>query len=102
DWDASAIQFGHRTLIGVRVTVKEPSHGSQQGGRPTATDWDAIEDLLRLQIEERDFPSRDNAKGWRSKEDVCRWVDEVLADKGDSAGWTTIKAHVNAMLKRMK
>jgi hypothetical protein len=52
DWDASTIQIGHRTLIGVRVMKRELN---TQGGRPTVADWDAIDDLLRL--EDRDTRS---------------------------------------------
>jgi hypothetical protein len=102
DWDASTIQFGHRTLIGVRVTLKGPSQGSQQGGRPTVADWDAAEDALSLEIKERGLPSRDNEKGWQTKEDVCRWVAELLEARGESAAWSTIKARVNIMLKCKK
>jgi hypothetical protein len=101
DWDASTIQLGHRTLIGVRITLNE-ARDRQQGGRPTVADWDAIEDLLRLEIEKRGPPNRDNEKGWRIKADVNRWVDGVLENREESAAPSTIRDRVNAMLKRVK
>ncbi len=101
DWDASTIQFGHRTLIGVRVTLNE-ARDRQQGGRPTVADWDAIEDLLRQEIKQRGPPNRENEKGWRNKADVNRWVDGVLEDREETAAPSTIRDRVNAMLKRVK
>lgn len=100
DWDASTIQIGQRTLIGVRVTMKN-ALDTQRGGRPTVADWDAIEELLRLEIAKRGLHSRDNERGWQTKADVCRWVAEVLEDRGESAALSTIKDHVNRVLTRL-
>ncbi len=102
DWDENRIRFGYRTLMGVKVTVNEQSRHLRQGGRPTVADWDAVEAALHLEIEQRGLPSRDNEKGWRTKEDVCRWVAEVLEARGESAAWSTIRQNVKAMLKRMQ
>ncbi len=98
DWYASTIRFGHRTLIGVRVTMKK-ALDTKQAGRPTVADWDAIGDILRGKIEKRGPPSHDNEKGWRTKADVCLFVADVLEDRKESAALSTIRKHVNVVLK---
>src|SRR5262249_53880521 len=100
-WDTSKIKFGKRRWFGVRVTLKG-ALGTPRGGRPTAADWDAVQELLRREIKGRGWPNPDNERGWRTKEDVSRWVAEVLQDRKESAAESTIRSHVNLMLKHLR
>jgi len=101
DWDESTIQFGHRTLVGVRVTMKK-ALDTQKGGRPPVADWDVIEHLLRLEIKKKGLPSPDNEEGWWTKADVCRSVADMLDARNEHAAPSTIRDHVNAVLKGVK
>ncbi len=101
DWHASAIDVGHRTFVGVRVTMKKAAH-SKRGGRPPVLDWDAIEAAVHVEIGKRGKPSSENVKGWQTNADVCRFVADLLEARKEHAADSTIKERVNAMLKRFE
>ncbi len=101
EWGHSKIKFEKGRWFEVRVTLKG-ALDTPRGGRPTVADWDAIEELLRREIKKRGPPSRDNEKGWWTKADVFRWMEAVLEDRKESAAPSTIRDHVNAVLKGLK
>lgn len=45
-----------------------------RGGRPTSANWPAIREALRLEVQLRGMPDRENPSGWRTNADVEAWA----------------------------
>jgi hypothetical protein len=84
--------------LAVPDAVGEEANRPNLGGAPPAADWPEIEKALEEEIRLVGFPSKDGPKGWRSKADVVRWVEEKLSND-EEPGKTALKENVNRMLK---
>jgi hypothetical protein len=74
-----------------------------QGGRPPAADREAVKLVVEAEIKRRGgFPERDGEKGWRTKADLVRFVHGVLADRGESAGDSTVGRYVTTILEELR
>jgi hypothetical protein len=84
-----------------------PAEGSEKvrfpAGRKPKADWDALEEALKLRIDEIGFPIPDHDdKNWRRKVDVIGWAQDFLEDRKEQAATTTVAGHIDKMLARLK
>jgi hypothetical protein len=118
DWDALIQRYGflvsHAPGVPIPHTVDLPFEVSREQlvkllprekaktGRPWSADWDAIQDVLKAEIEKRGWPDRDNVKGWQTQADAERLVAETVSARNEDAGATTIRGQTRKMLRAIK
>ncbi len=77
------------------------SNTKRGGGRPPAADWDAVKEMLRLEIDRRGPPDREGPADWRTVTDAMRFVENALQKRGERVMETALRSHVSRILREI-
>ena len=70
-------------------------------GAPNVANWDAIEELVRLECKKSGLPDPDGDKDWRYQADVERFIAAQIEQRNESAGESTIRRHARAIISKL-